>query len=306
MADLTENPALPNEAETIGLHAPTDVLGPAVAFRTPRRRVRFPIRGWIAAGVIVALCLVAVLAQWLAPHPYAEVVGETSMMPPSSEFPLGTDVVGRDVLSRLIFGTQVSLGVAVPSVTVALLIGSLIGLISAWLGGWVDAVIMRLIDIIFAFPDVLLAIAMVAILGGGVRNLILVISILFIPRFAVIVRSASMSVKGQEYIEAARSMGARGLWINFRHIIPNIAPLMLVEVALSMSAAMLAEAGLSFLGLSAAPPVPSWGGMLREAQAYMTIAPWTAIYPSLAIFAAVLSINVLADAIRDAFDLKGR
>lgn len=258
----------------------------------------------VAGAILLAFVVVAIFAAKIAPYPYGKVVGQTSLQAPGGAFLLGTDSVGRDVFSRVIYGTRISLGVAAPSVLISLLVGLVVGLVAAYWGRWVDSVLMRIVDVIFAFPAILLAIALIAVIGPSLSNLVIVIAILFVPRFAVVVRAAARTVRHQEYVEAAQAMGARPLWINLRHVVPNIAPVLIVETALSMSTAILTEAALSFLGLGAQPPTPSWGGMLREAQDTMTLAPWTVIYPGVAIVLIVFALNVLGDGLRDRFDLR--
>jgi peptide/nickel transport system permease protein len=306
---------MPEPGPTLPTAAPTgtDPVSPAAALesaaaadgtRTRGRSRRLPTRAAIAGVVLAIFVLIAIFAGQIAPHPYGKVVGESSLQGPSSQFIFGTDSVGRDVFSRVVYGTRISLGVAAPSVLISLLIGLVIGLSAAYYGRWLDAVVMRLVDIVFAFPAILLAIALIAVLGPSLNDLVIVIVVLFIPRFAVVVRAAARSVRNQEYIDAAKAMGAGPLWINVRHVIPNIGPVLIVETALSMSTAILTEAALSFLGLGAQPPRPSWGGMLREAQDTMTIAPWTVLYPGLAIVIIVFALNILGDGLRDRFDLR--
>jgi peptide/nickel transport system permease protein len=289
----------------VGSASPVAMLE-EIALDAPRARARrrLPVTVVVAGVILLAFVVLAIFAKQIAPYPYGKVVSESSLQGPSGDFLLGTDSVGRDVFSRVVYGTRISLGVAAPSVLISLLVGSLVGLVAAYFGRWLDSILMRLVDVVFAFPAILLAIALIAVLGPSLNNLVIVIAVLFVPRFAVVVRAAARAVRHQEYIEAAHAMGARALWINTRHVLPNIAPVLIVETALSMSTAILTEAALSFLGLGAQPPRPSWGGMLREAQNTMTLAPWTVIYPGLAIVLIVFALNVLSDGLRDRFDLR--
>ncbi|MGH3517771.1 MAG: ABC transporter permease [Haloechinothrix sp.] len=259
----------------------------------------------MSTGTILTFVLIGAFASWIAPHDYGATVGG-SLQSPSSEFWFGTNVVGQDVFSRVIYGTQVSLGVAVPSILISLVLGLAVGLIAAYRRGWIDATLMRMMDVIFAFPAILLAVVLVAVLGPRLTNLVVVIAILFTPRFAVVIRAAAMSVRHQDYMTAARLMGARGLRINRTHVIPNILPFLIVEMGLSMSAAILTESALSFLGLGAQPPRPSWGGMVREAQSVMVLAPWTVIFPGIAIVLIVITFTVLSHELSQRLNLSGQ
>lgn len=254
--------------------------------------------------VLAAFVAAAVFAGQLAPYPPNAVTGAESLLGPSRQHLLGTDSIGRDVLSRLIFGTRVSLGVAAPSVLISLVCGLLVGLLCAYFGGALDQIVMRVIDVLFAFPAVLLAIALVAVLGTSLQNLVIVIGIIFAPRFTVTVRGAAQSVRQRNYVVASKIMGGGWRWIASRHLLPNIAPVVVVETALCMSAAILTDAALSFVGLGAQPPTASWGGMLQDAQASMVIAPWTAIAPGVAIVIVVIALNVLADGLRDRLEVR--
>ncbi len=272
-----------------------------------RRRPRWLTGPVLVAGLIVAaLCAVALAAPWLAPYEPTRVFGADTLKPPSDRFPLGTDSLGRDVLSRVIVGARVSLGVAFPSVALALALGVTIGLAIGLAGGWVDLLVMRVFDVLFAFPAILLAVALVAVLGPNLVNLVITIAILYMPRFAMLARSSTLVVRSREYVEAARCLGATWPRLAVHHILPNIATPLIVEAALSLSIALLTEASLSFLGLGTQPPTPSWGGMLSMAQPYMTIAPWTIIFPGVAIMTSVLAFNLLGDGLRDALDPRYR
>jgi peptide/nickel transport system ATP-binding protein len=258
----------------------------------------------VTGGLIVlVLAAVAVFAPLLAPYGYA-TPGTSALTAPSWTHVFGTDDLGRDMLSRVIYGTRESLGIVVPVVLISLVVGLILAIVSAYYGGWFDSILMRVVDVIFSFTAVLLAIALVAVLGPSLKDLIIVLAILFTPRFAVVLRAGAQGIRRREYVEAAESMGASPFWVSARHIIPNILPIIFVETALSMSSAVLTDAALSFLGLGAPPPAPTWGGMLAEAQPTMTIAPWTIIYPGLTIVLLVIALNLVADGLQDRFNLR--
>jgi peptide/nickel transport system permease protein len=257
----------------------------------------------VAGGTLVGLIdLAAIFAPVLAPYSPYQQHNVDQLIGPSSTYLLGTDEFGRDVLSRVLFGARISMEVALISVSIGLLCGGILGLVAAYYGGWWDLTIMRLADILFAFPALLLAIAILALLGPSLANVMIAIGIIFIPIFTRVVRAAGMVLAHEPYVEASRACGAGDLRIMFRHVLPNaVAPLM-VQTTLAISYAILAEAALSFLGLGAQPPEPSWGTMLNTGRGFMTFAPWTGIVPGAAIFLAVLGFNVLGDGLRDVLD----
>lgn len=221
---------------------------------------------------------------------------------PSRAHVLGTDQFGRDILSRIIIGARVSLLVAVLSVAVALALGTTVGLLSGYLGRWVDGLAMRLMDILFAFPAILLAIAIMAVAGTSMRNLILAIGVVYTPQFARVARAATLTVKNLEFVEASQALGAGTGRVLARHLLPNVMPAIIVQVSLSLSLAILSESALSFLGLGTQPPTPSWGNMLSEGRQFMEIAPWNAVFPGAAIMLVVLGFNLLGDGLRDLLD----
>ncbi len=225
---------------------------------------------------------------------------------PSADFPLGTDALGRDVLSRILFGARLSMQVALVSVAIASLVGGALGLVSGYLGGVVDLVIGRVMDVFFAFPAILLALGIVAALGPDPRNVILAIGVVYTPIFARVVRGQALAFKAREFVEAARAVGATPTRIVMRHIVPNLLSTLIVQVSLALSWAVLTEGALSFLGLSAQPPAPSWGVMLNEGRQYLEFASHLAIFPGLAIMIAVLGFNLLGDGLRDALDPQRR
>lgn len=254
--------------------------------------------GWF---VLLVFCL-ALFAPVLAPYDPAKMHPRFSLEPPSKRFWLGTDDYGRDTYSRLIYGARISIQVALCSVGLALLIGVSLGVSAAYLGGLVDTIIMRLMDVTISFPPIILAIAIVAFLGTGVLKLILAISLLYIPRFARIAYSSALSVKQHEYVEAARALGASDFRIITQSILPNMTAPIIIQSSLSLGSAILLESGLSFLGLGPPPPTATWGVMVAKARDLMDIEPTLVIWPSLAIALSVLAFNTLGDGLRDALD----
>jgi peptide/nickel transport system permease protein len=225
---------------------------------------------------------------------------------PTGEFPLGTDALGRDLLSRILYGARLSIQVSVVSVALATLVGGVLGLISGYLGGIADLVIGRVLDVFFAFPAILLALGIVAALGPNPRNVIIAIAVVYTPIFARVVRGPVLALKARDFVEAARAVGARGSRIVVRHIVPNLLSTLVVQVSLALSWSVLTEGALSFLGLSAQPPAPSWGVMLNEGRQYLEFATHLALFPGLAIMIAVLGFNLLGDGLRDALDPQRR
>ena len=257
----------------------------------------------IAGMVILAVFLLsAILASWIAP--YDPVVQELVCRrePPSREHLLGIDEVGRDVLSRIIFGARSSLQVGLGSVSFAIIIGALLGAVAGYLGGWVDNGVMRLMDIMLAFPSLLLAIAIVSILGPGLMNMLYAIAIVSIPLYARIVRASVLSVKEQDYILAARAIGVPPRRILLHNIMPNALTPLIVQGTLGIATAILDAAGLSFLGLGAQPPTPEWGAMLGQGRGSIFSAPHIVFFPGLAMMFTVLGFNLLGDGLRDALD----
>jgi len=253
----------------------------------------------VVFGVIV---LAAVLAPWIAPHDPLELNADATFQGPSSTHPLGTDRYGRDLFSRLIFGARVSLGVAGSAVAIAALAGGLIGLVAGFYGRWVEAVSMRLADMVLAFPALLLAITLAAGLGPSARNATLAIAVLYTPVFARIVRASVLVEMRKDYIDALRVSGASPLRMMFRHLMPNIGTPMLIQATLATAAGIELEAGLSFLGLGTQPPAASWGSILGEGRVLLTRAPWMTIGAGVVISVTVLALFLVGDALRDAAD----
>jgi peptide/nickel transport system permease protein len=256
----------------------------------------------IAAIILMVIIISAVIAPVLAPGDPTDMAPMDRLKSPAEAGWLGTDVFGRDILSRILFGTRISLGVGVVSVLAAAIVGTLIGLVAGYLGSWQEYITMRVMDVLFSFPSILLAILIVSIWGAGFQSIILAISLVQTPIFARIVRASTMSVKEVEYVYAAEAAGATTWRLLSRHVLPNVAAPILVQLALSMSGAIVIEAALSYLGLGAVPPTPSLGSMLSENRSAMEMAPWTVLYPGIALAILVLCINMFGDAVRDYLD----
>ena len=256
--------------------------------------------------VIVLFVLVAAFAPLIAPYDPAQQSWTSIRKPPSWAHWLGTDESGRDLLSRVIYGARASLMAGVVSISIALLFGVPIGLLAGYGGKWIDVIISRITDAMLAIPFLILAIALAAFLGPSLQNAMIAIGLTATPIFVRLTRGQVMAVKVEDYVEAARAVGNPPVRIAVKHILPNILPALIVQATISIAAAIIAEASLSFLGLGQQPPAPSWGSMLNTAQRFLTNAPWMAIWPGLAIFLAVLSFNVLGDGLRDALDPKER
>jgi peptide/nickel transport system permease protein len=259
-----------------------------------------------AALVLGVTMIVAVLAPWLAPYDPVKTKPWDSLQPPSSKYWLGADRLGRDQLSRLIYGARVSLLIGIGGVAMAVCLGILIGITAGWYRGVWDGVLMRLMDGLSAFPSLLLALALVAITGGTVLNIILVVGIVGTPWVARVIRSQVLSLREREFIVAVRGLGARPARIMLKHLIPNCLAPVIVQASLAIAAAILLEAALSFLGVGVKPPTPTWGGMLRHAFETVGQAPWLTISPGLMIFLVVLAFNFFGDALRDVLDPKLR
>ena len=276
--------------------------------RLRRSKVALAALIWIAVLVVMAgsadLWVPRVLGDPVAIDT-TKVVAQ-SLKSPSFRHPFGTDTLGRDIASRIIYGARVSLVVGVLSVAIMVALGLLLGGLAGYLGGAVDALIMRLADVVYSFPYVLFAIALIAVLGKGFQNVFIAIGLLGWPSIARVFRSSVLGAKGTEYVEAARGLGASWWRILVRHILPNTAGPVIVYGAMSVGGAILAESALSFLGMGVQPPSPSWGGMLSESRSYLFTAPWLMLYPGIALLLTVLAFLLLGDALRDALDVKGK
>jgi len=277
---------------------------------SPARRAlrRLFARHGAVAGliVIVAFIALAALAHWIAPYDPVATSWTLVRKPPSALHWFGTDDLGRDILSRVIYGARASLMAGAISVGIALSVGVPLGLLAGYRGGFIDALISRITDAMLACPFLILAIALAAFLGPSLGNAMIAIGVTTTPVFVRLTRGQTIGVKVEDYVEAARAIGNPRWRIALFHILPNIMPALLVQATLSIAAAIIAEAALSFLGLGQQPPTPSWGSMLNAAQRFLTNAPWMAIWPGLAIFLVVLSFNLVGDGLRDALDPKQR
>jgi peptide/nickel transport system permease protein len=274
-------------------------------FDTLRRfaRNRFAVIGLFFLTIII---LVAAIAPWLATHDPTTTNLLGLYQSPSRDHLFGTDQLGRDVFSRVVFGARYSLFIGFSGAIGGVIVGLTFGMLSGYFGGWVDQVIMRLVDIMLSFPGVLLAILIVSVLGPGIYNLIVALSIWFTPTIARLIRGTVLSLKGQDFVIAANALGANSFRIMTRHLLPNATSPLIVYGTLSVAVALLVAAGLSFLGLGAQPPTPEWGAMIGSGRQYLRDAPNATLFPGLMIFFTVLSLNFIGDALRDALDPRMR
>jgi peptide/nickel transport system permease protein len=275
----------------------------AIALRRERNRRRPRSLAFIVgASMVGVLVFVAVFAGVLAPHdPNAQELTNRLQMP-SSEYPLGTDYLGRDILSRVLYGTRVALFVSAISVGIAVVFGTAVGLLSGYFGGRTDLYLMRVTDGLLAFPGIVLALAVVSGLGRGLTNAAIALGIVFAPQFARLVRAEALRVRELEYVAAARLTGKHPLSVIVRHVLPNTAFAIIIQAAAFVGFAVLAESGLSFLGLGAVPPTPSWGAMLQYGYSYLEVLPWGVFAPSCALLFTVLAFLLLGEGLRDRLD----
>jgi peptide/nickel transport system permease protein len=252
--------------------------------------------------VVALFLLVALAAPWLAPYDPLATSWSAVRAAPSATYWFGADELGRDVLSRIIWGARASILAGVVSVTISLALGVPVGMLAGYVGGWTDVLISRITDAMLACPFLILAIALAAFLGPSLTNAMIAIGVSATPIFIRLTRAQVLSAKAEEYVEAARALGNPHLRIALRHIFPNIVAPLIVQATLAIAAAVIAEASLSFLGLGQQPPAPSWGSMLNTAKNYVENAPWMAVWPGVSIFLLVLSFNLLGDGLRDALD----
>jgi ABC-type dipeptide/oligopeptide/nickel transport system permease subunit len=260
--------------------------------------------GLLGLALILLLFAMAALAPWIAPHPPLAMDQKAIYSPPNLKYLLGTDELGRDILSRIIFGSRVIIKVCFSATLVASLVGIALGVMAAYRGGVIDDLIMRFADVLLSFPAFLLAIALVAFLGANVLNIILVIALTRLPRYARLIRGSALSVKQMEFVEAARAVGAGHLFIILRHVLPNCLGPIVVFSTLTLGDSILTISGLSFLGLGIQPPAADWGVMLARGKEYLLTAPWIAFFPGIAIFLTVMGFNLMGDSFRDALDPK--
>lgn len=309
MSEVTRDEA-PGEPETPRL-SEDDVReevvieeGPRGWRRTMHELLRRPV-AVISILVLLTVLVLALLGQWVAPYGINEINISARLQPPSAQHWFGTDELGRDVLSRVIASASVSVRVSVIAVSIALVAGVGLGLLAGFFGGWLDTIIMRGQDVLFAFPEMLLAMAIVAILGPGVTTATIAIGVVYIPVFARVTRASALSVRTETYVRASKSLGASPWRQMFAHVLPNISAPIIVQTSLSLAFAILSEASLSFLGLGVQPPEPSWGRMLFDSRAFFQDAWWMSVFPGLAVFVTVLACNLLGDVLRDVLDVRG-
>jgi peptide/nickel transport system permease protein len=265
-------------------------------------RARHHVGFQIGAVLVLVFIATALVSLFWTPWPPDDLQMRAKLLPSSPQHLLGTDHLGRDVLSRIMVGAQVSISVGLIAVLLGLSAGILLGAWAAAHGGWVDEALSRVSDLIFAFPAVLIAILITSVLGASAENAILAIALFNVPVFARVTRGAALAMWSRDFVRAATAMGQGPLGITLRHVLPNIASVLIVQATIQFAVAILAEAGLSYLGLGAQPPVPSWGRMLRDAQTYIFQAPELALWPGLAVALAVLGLNMLGDGLRDLLD----
>ncbi|NNU84785.1 ABC transporter permease [Geobacillus sp. BMUD] len=294
MAELARTPATPptamGETESVSL------------WKEAWRRFRKNKIALVGAGIVFFFILVAILAPWLAPYDYKDQQLAERLQPPSETHWFGTDDFGRDIFSRVIYGARISLWVGFFSVLGSVMVGSLLGIVAGYYGRWIDGVISRLFDIMLAFPSILLAIGIVAVLGPSLQNALIAIAVINVPNFGRLIRSRVLSIKQEEYITAAKAIGMSDWRILIHHILPNSLAPIIVQGTLAIATAIIEAAALGFLGLGAQPPNPEWGKMLSDAKDFLTQAPWTMIFPGLAIMLTVLGFNLMGDGLRDALD----
>ncbi len=266
---------------------------------TAIRRQRLALTGLI---IVAFFALIAVIGPAIAPHGPTEQFSADRLQGPSAQYPFGTDEFGRDIFTRVLHGARISFQVGIIVVGISGTVGVLMGMLAGYRGGWVDNIIVLLSDVVFAFPAVLLAIAIITVLGNNLTNAIFAISIVYIPPFIRIVRGATLTVRNTAYVEAAQSAGARTTRLMSRHVFPNITAPLIVQASISFGFAILSEAGLSFLGLGNKAPDPSWGTMVAGSYGFLQYAPWAALFPGIAIALTVLGFQLLGDGLRDALD----
>ena len=285
-------------AAAIGMPLPRELTPARRALRRLMRR-----RGaMLGLGLVVFFIAVALLAPWISPHDPLATSWSAVRKPPSREYWFGTDEIGRDVLSRVIWGARAALLAGVVSVSISLAVGVPIGMAAGYIGRWVDMLVSRVTDAMLACPFLILAIALAAFLGPSLTNAMIAIGIAATPVFVRLTRAQVLAVKVEDYVEAARAVGNSHMRIALRHVLPNVVSPLIVQATLAIAAAVIAEASLSFLGLGQQPPAPSWGSMLNTAKNYVENAPWMAVWPGASIFLLVLSFNLLGDGLRDALD----
>jgi ABC-type dipeptide/oligopeptide/nickel transport system permease subunit len=308
-----EEGAAPRTQSVVGGTAPEKTRKPGQTLAQSRIQapgmgrllVRELLHDWLSAASLAFLLFIVILAlaaPLIAPYSPHEQSLSARLDPPTRDHIMGTDDLGRDTFSRLLYGARVSLFIAVTGTLGAVLLGTFLGLVSGFFGGWTDECIMRVVDVTFAFPGVLFAILIVSVLGPGLWNLVIALVFFGAPTLSRIVRGSVLSLKQQDFVEASRSMGAGPSRIIFRHILVNCVAPIIVYLTLGIAISILIAAGLGFLGLGAQPPTPEWGAMLSDARKQMRLSPWMSIFPGTAIFLTVLALNIIGDSARDALD----
>ncbi|MEK3948483.1 nickel transporter permease [Paenibacillus sp. FSL H7-0703] len=292
---------IPTTRSTL-VHLPV-VTGP---WRDAWRAFRHNKMAFVGLSIIIFFVIIALIASWIAPFDYKEQNLVSRLQPPSAEHWFGTDDLGRDLLTRTLYGARISLWVGFLSVIGSMIVGTALGLIAGFYGKWADMAISRLFDILLAFPGILLAIAIVAILGPSLENALYAIAIVNVPTYGRLVRSKVLSVKTEEYITSARALGANNTRIILRYILPNSLTPIIVQGTLGIGTAIIEAAALGFLGLGAQPPEPEWGKMLSDSRQYIQNAPWTVIFPGVSIMLTVLGFNLMGDGLRDVLDPRAK
>lgn len=290
MADVTSSPQR--------IAASRSLRAPSLSFLG---RVLSSWQGACGAAILTTVGFGAIFAPWVSPAPYDLISFDQIMLPPSPAHPMGTDEVGRDILSRVVYGARASLIVALCATLFSAVIGGVIGLLAAWTGGWIEKLVMRLMDAILAFPLIVLALAVIAVMGPSLQNAIFAIGLVKMPHFARVMRAEVLAIKDLDYVNAAITLGASPMRVLLRHVLPNSVGPVLVYMSIAASQALMTEASLSFLGLGVQPPTPSWGGMVSIGMQNFQYW-WMSFFPGLAIFATVLGFNFFGDAVRDAVD----
>jgi peptide/nickel transport system permease protein len=283
---------------------PAIVPREATPARRALRRLMRRRGAMLGLAIVLVFVVLALFAPWIAPYDPIATSWSAVRKPPSLQYLFGTDEIGRDVLSRVVWGARASLLAGLVSVCISMVLGVPIGLLAAYVGGWTDSLISRFTDAMLAVPFLILAIALAAFLGPSLSNAMIAIGVSATPIFIRLTRAQVLAMKVEDFVEAARAVGNPHWRIALRHILPNVLPPLIVQASLAIASAVIAEASLSFLGLGQQPPAPSWGSMLNTAKNYVDNAPWMAVWPGLSIFLLVLSFNLLGDGLRDALDPK--
>jgi len=280
----------------------TNTISASSLWKAPFRRLMRNPMAIIGLGIVLLFIFAGLTADWISPHDYDKADFTMARQVPSSTHWLGNDEIGRDLFSRLLHGARISLGIGLISVGIGVSVGAVMGIVSGYFGGAADLIIMRLVDIMLAFPSILLAIMMVAFLGPSLQNAMIAIGVLSIPVYARLVRSSTLSYKEEVFIEASRALGSNDFFILLRHIVPNVFAPIIVQSTLQVAASIQAAAALGFLGLGAPPDVPEWGNMLQKGRTYIFSAPHIVVFPGLATMFVVLGFSLLGDGLRDALD----